>query len=111
MYGAAASLVLFVSARLIAELVYPMGRYPFPNLLFFLGTPYLALTFLSHETSYIGPLAANAISAIFWVMLGVVLARFIRRVWLAVVVWLLVAVVLIAVLYIFIILAMMSGSP
>ena len=110
LYGAAASLGVFVLARFLGSRVYPIGVNPFANQILFMGTPYLALAFLAPSLS-LGFGAANAINAAFWAGLGAALALLIRRPLIAVGVWLLVTVLGSGLVFVMLILGMMSGSP
>ena len=64
--GGAASLGLFVLARLLAASFYPIGAYPFANLIVFLGTPSLLLSFIVPGSASLGIAGATAISALGW---------------------------------------------
>jgi hypothetical protein len=110
-YGAAASLGLFVLARLLANRVYPIGSYPFANQMLFMGTPFLALSFFVHGISSLGLAAANVINAICWAALGAAIGSLVRRPWIAVAVWLLVASGGAALVFAGLVLGMMSSSP
>ena len=109
--GAAASLVLFIMARLFAEKVYPLGSYPLANQVLFMGTPFLALSFFVHRSSALGLAAANAINAICWALLGAAVGHLVRKPLTALAVWLLVAGAGSALVFAGIIFGMMSGSP
>ena len=111
LFGAAASLVLFMIARLFADRVYPMGSYPFANQVLFMGTPFLALSFFVPGISALGLPAANAINAICWGLLGAAVGHLIRKPLIALGVWLLVAGAGGALVFAGIIFGMMSGSP
>jgi hypothetical protein len=111
LFGAAASLVLFIIARLFADRLYPMGSYPLANQVLFMGTPFLALSFFVHGISALGLPAANVINAICWALLGATVGRLVRKPLIAVVVWLLVAGAGSALVFAGIIFGMMSGSP
>jgi len=111
LYGAAASLAVFFLARLVASSVYPIGIYPFPNQILFMGTPFLALALLVPGVSSLGLGAANAINGVSWALLGGAIALLVRRPLSAVGVWLLVAAIGAALVFAGLILSMMSGSP
>jgi hypothetical protein len=111
LYGAAASLLLFVFARVVADRVYPLGSYPFANQLCFMGTPFLTLTFLVPGISSLGLAAANAINGICWVLLGAAVGLLVRRLWIAIIVWLLVAGVGSVLVFAGLVYGMMSSSP
>ena len=111
LYGAAASLAVFVLARLLANSVYPIGLYPFPNQILFMGTPFLALAFLLPGGSSLGLGAMNAVNAVSWALLGAALGRLVRRPLIAVGIWLAVAGIGSALVFVGLILSMMSGSP
>lgn len=57
--GAAISLAVFVLARMLAAIVYPIGMHPFENKIFFLGTPFLALAFSVPGVSTTCPLSLS----------------------------------------------------
>jgi hypothetical protein len=111
LYGAAASLVVFVLARLLASSVYPIGIYPFHNQILFMGTPFLALALLVPGVSSLGQGAANAINAVSWALLGGAIALLVRRPLFAAGVWLILAAVGAALVFVGVIRGMMSGSP
>jgi hypothetical protein len=111
LYGAAASLVLFVFARFLASKVYPIGSYPLANQLFFMGAPFLALTFFVHGISSLGLAGANAINAICWALLGAAIGLLVRRPLIAIGVWLLVAGIGSALVFAGLVFGMMSSSP
>ena len=109
--GAAASLLLFIIARLLADRVYPIGSYPIANQVPFMGTPFLALSFFVHGISALGLPAANAINAICWALLGAAVGLLFRKPLTAMVAWVLVACAGSALIFAGIIFGMMSGSP
>jgi hypothetical protein len=111
LYGAAASLALFVVARLIAGSLYPIDSYPLANQLYFMGAPFLGLTFFFRGISFLGLQGANVINAIFWVLLGGAVALLVRRPLAVVAVWLLVVGVGSALVFGGLVLGMMSSSP
>ena len=111
LFGAAASVFVFIIARLVVDGFYPIGSYPFANQVLFMGTPFLGLTFIVHGLSTLGLTAANAINATCWALLGAAVGLLVRKPLTAVVVWLLVASGGAALVFAGIIFAMMSGSP
>jgi len=111
LYGAAVSLIVFVLARFLAELVFPLDRSPFANLLLFMGTPFLILMSLIPDISSLGLAGANIINGICWALLGAIIGLLIRRTWVAVGVWLLVVVVSMALAFAVLVYSMSSSSP
>jgi hypothetical protein len=111
LYGAAASLALFVFARFLAGKLYPIDSYPLGNQLFFMGAPFLALMFFVRGTPSLGLAAANAINAVCWALLGAAVGWLVRRPLIAAGVWLLFAGVGTALVFAVFVLGMMSSSP
>lgn len=109
--GGSASLALFALARLAAGFLCPIGSYPYANLALFLGTPFLLISFVIPGASSLGLAAAMTINAVFWIMLGALLALMIRKPILATAAWLLVAGGLAGTAFALIILGMISSSP
>jgi len=111
LYGAAASLAVFVVARMIASRFYPIDSYPLANQLYFMGGPFLALTVFFRGITSLGLQGANVINAVVWVLLGGVIGLLVRRPLLAVAVWLLFLGVGSALVFAGLLLGMMSSSP
>jgi hypothetical protein len=111
LYGAAISLALFVFARSIADRVYPVGNYPLANQLFFMGTPFLALTLIVQGISSLGLPAASAINAVCWALLGAAIGLLVRRPLFAAAVWLLAAAAGWGLVFAALVFGMMSSSP
>jgi hypothetical protein len=112
LYGAAVSLVVFALARYLGSVVSPIDRNWFANQIFFMGSPFLALAFLLPGFSSLGLGGAiDAINATFWTLLGATIGLLVRRPLIAVAVWLFVATVGSASVFVLFILGMASGGP
>jgi hypothetical protein len=109
--GAASSLGVFILTRILAGAVYPLDKYPLPNQLLFLGTPYLAIGILFPAISVLGLAGAYIINAFCWIILGAAISGLVRKPLMAVAAWMGVAALGGGFIFACLILGMMSGSP
>lgn len=109
--GAAASLGLFLLARLAATFFFPIDVSPLANQLVFLGTPFLLLSWMLPGLSSAGLAGATGINALVWVVLGALIGLRFRRPLVALAAWLLAAGGLAAIAFAGLVLGMMSSSP
>jgi hypothetical protein len=95
----------------VASRYYPIDASPIANLLVFLGTPFLLVSFVVPGIASVGVAGATAINAIFWFLVGSILGLTIRRPFIAALAWLLLAGILAAIALAGLILGMISSSP